>query len=86
MQNEFLQGLDESIIFLRRGKFGRDDGPPSPEKIVQIRKAAQMTQSKFADFLGISVHTIKSWESGRRTPGKLAGSVLHKLAKKSELA
>lgn len=39
------------------------------QEIRQIRKDLGMSQSKFAAWLGVSVLTIKRWESGHRKPG-----------------
>ena len=36
--------------------------------IVSLRRFVEMTQTQFADALGISVHTLRNWEQGRRTP------------------
>jgi putative transcriptional regulator len=40
-----------------------------PEKdIVALRRFVGLTQEEFADALGISVHTLRNWEQGRRSP------------------
>ena len=36
--------------------------------IVALRQFVGMTQQEFADALGISVHTLRNWEQGRRSP------------------
>lgn len=36
--------------------------------IVALRHLVGLTQERFARVLGISVHTLRSWEQGRRTP------------------
>lgn len=41
-----------------------------------IRKMLHVSQQEFADALGSSVDTIKSWESKRRNPTGLAAKVL----------
>jgi putative transcriptional regulator len=38
------------------------------EDIVSLRSFVGMTQTQFAGALGISVHTLRNWEQGRRTP------------------
>ena len=44
-------------------------GRIEPEKdIVALRRFTGMTQQAFADALGISVHTLRNWEQGRRAP------------------
>ena len=40
----------------------------SGEDIVALRRFVNLTQQRFADALGISVHTLRNWEQGRRTP------------------
>lgn len=36
--------------------------------IAALRKFVRLTQSQFARAMGISVHTLRNWEQGRRTP------------------
>ena len=36
--------------------------------VVALRRFVRMTQVAFADALGISVHTLRNWEQGRRRP------------------
>ena len=38
------------------------------EDIVALRRFTGLTQQAFADALGISVHTLRNWEQGRRSP------------------
>ena len=38
------------------------------EDVVALRLFACLTQQRFADALGISVHTLRNWEQGRRSP------------------
>ena len=38
------------------------------EQIREIRMKAQMTQSVFANYLGVSVKTVEAWERGRTHP------------------
>jgi len=47
---------------LAQGKFesGRD--------VVALRKFVGLTQNEFARAMGISVHTLRNWEQGKRTP------------------
>ena len=47
---------------LMRGEF------ESGDDIVALRKFVDLTQAKFAQALGISVHTLRNWEQGRRFP------------------
>ena len=38
------------------------------DDIVALRRFLGMTQQSFSDALGISVHTLRNWEQGRRHP------------------
>jgi len=40
----------------------------SGEDISTLRRFVGLTQAKFAQALGISVHTLRNWEQGRRRP------------------
>ena len=40
----------------------------SGEDVVALRHFVSMTQTEFATALGISVHTLRNWEQGRRMP------------------
>lgn len=47
---------------LIRGQF------ESGEDVVALRKFVGLSQAGFAEALGISVHTLRNWEQGRRNP------------------
>jgi DNA-binding transcriptional regulator YiaG len=47
---------------MMQGKF------ESGADIAALRKFVRLTQAKFARAMGISVHTLRNWEQGRRTP------------------
>ena len=36
--------------------------------VAGVRSRLEMTQQEFAAFLGISVHTLRKWEQGKRRP------------------
>jgi len=40
----------------------------SGDDIVMLRRFVGLSQMKFAQALGISVHTLRNWEQGRRQP------------------
>lgn len=44
--------------------------------VVDARQKAGLTQSKFADLLGVSVRTLQDWEQGRRQPSRAAASLI----------
>ena len=47
---------------LMRGHF------ESGEDIAELRRFVGLTQTQFAQAMGISVHTLRNWEQGRRRP------------------
>src|SRR5688500_8046474 len=47
---------------LIRGKF------ESGADVAALRKFVRLTQTEFARAMGISVHTLRNWEQGRRHP------------------
>jgi putative transcriptional regulator len=38
------------------------------DDIASLRRFVGLTQTQFAQALGISVHTLRNWEQGRRRP------------------
>jgi putative transcriptional regulator len=47
---------------LMQGKF------ESGADVAALRKFVSLTQAEFARAMGISVHTLRNWEQGRRMP------------------
>ena len=73
--DDLKQGLQEAI------DFANGDGPArvttyiiepvkelDREEIKALRNSANMTQSVFADYMGVSVKTVEAWERGRTHP------------------
>ena len=40
----------------------------SGDDIAALRRFVGLTQARFARAMGISIHTLRNWEQGRRTP------------------
>ncbi|WP_077415594.1 helix-turn-helix domain-containing protein [Rodentibacter rarus] len=53
--------------------------------ITETRHAVQLSQPKFAEKLGISVNTLRSWEQGLRKPSGAAKTLLELLHRRPEL-
>lgn len=53
----------------------------SGEDIAALRRFVRLTQDQFAQAMGISVHTLRNWEQGRRTPEGPALALLRIAAK-----
>lgn len=60
---DFARSLKHS----ERKRFMRGNITPGKD-IVLIRRFVGLSQEKFAAALGISVHTLRNWEQGRRKP------------------
>jgi len=66
---EILEGLRE----LKRGEVGRVINLPD---VSTIREKTGLSQSRFAELLGVSVRTLQDWEQGRRAPSGAARTLL----------
>ena len=66
---EILEGLRQ----LKRGEHGRIINVPS---VASVREKTDLSQSRFADLLGVSVRTLQEWEQGRRAPSGAARTLL----------
>jgi len=66
---EILEGLRE----IKRGEYGRAVNVPDVGK---IRVKTGLSQSSFAELLGVSVRTLQDWEQGRRAPSGAARTLL----------
>lgn len=66
---EVLEGIRE----LKRGEHGRIITVPS---VAAIREGTGLSQTRFAQLLGVSVRTLQEWEQGRRAPSGAARTLL----------
>jgi putative transcriptional regulator len=44
--------------------------------VAAIRERTGLSQSRFAELLGVSVRTLQEWEQGRRAPSGAARTLL----------
>lgn len=66
---EILEGLRQ----IKRGEHGRIITVPS---VASVREKTGLSQSRFAELLGVSVRTLQEWEQGRRAPSGAARTLL----------
>jgi len=66
---EILEGIRE----IKRGEVGRVSVFPP---VAETRARVGLSQSKFAQLLGVSVRTLQEWEQGRRAPSGPARRLL----------
>ena len=66
---EILEGIRE----IKRGEYGRVTTVPS---VQSIREKTGLSQSQFANLLGVSRRTLQEWEQGRRIPSGAARTLL----------
>jgi putative transcriptional regulator len=71
---EILRNLRD----IRSGSVGRVINVPD---VAKTRKKTGLSQSRFAQLLGVSVRTLQDWEQGRRLPSRAARTLLMIAAK-----
>lgn len=73
-----------SVLEMKTGKAGRVHKVPMSE-VTQARTKSGLSQSQFAQVLGVSIRTLQEWEQGRRMPSGAAQSLLTIAAKRPEI-
>ncbi len=71
---EILDGIRE----IKSGDHGRIINVPA---VAAVREGTGLSQSQFAQLLGVSVRTLQEWEQGRRAPSGAARTLLRIAAK-----
>ena len=74
--------IPEGLQQLKRGERGRVLQVPS---VSSIRERTGLSQSRFAQLLGVSLRTLQEWEQGRREPSGAARTLLLIAAKNPRL-
>ncbi|MEM1438272.1 MAG: helix-turn-helix domain-containing protein [Pseudomonadota bacterium] len=77
-ERDIGQEILDGIRDLKRGKVGKVVNVPA---VAEIREKMGLSQSRFAELLGVSVRTLQDWEQGRRTPSGAARTLLLVAAK-----
>lgn len=92
MKDELFKELTQSIReanAIRRGVLAPSrvfemSGNDVPD-VAGLRQRYCLSQAKFASLLGISVHTLRNWEQGKRNPEGPARVLLQIAAKYPEV-
>ena len=69
------QEILEGVRAIKKGK-GRRFKVEMPSDVKKTREHLHLSQSAFADLIGVSVKTIQEWEQGRRKPSGPASALL----------
>jgi len=69
----------DAVRSIKAGKVG-DVEIVELSPVVEARQKSGLSQSRFAELLGVSVRTLQDWEQGRRNPSRAAISLI-KIAK-----
>ncbi|MCK5706254.1 MAG: helix-turn-helix domain-containing protein [Candidatus Aureabacteria bacterium] len=70
-----LQGIKE-VGLIRAKKLKPSRVFDYKPNLKVIRKKFKMSQSQFADLIGVSIFTLRNWEQGRTEPDGAARSLL----------
>jgi len=89
MEDELFQELCDSVVeagkILRKEKKAASDSIHFIAKDIQnLRKRFKLSQSKFAQILGVKITTLQNWEQGRRKPNGPSRVLLQVFSKHPE--
>ena len=81
---QFQNDLLESVRQMKTGKAVRITNV-DVSSIVAARNTLGLSQSRFAELLGVSKRTLQEWEQGRRTPTGAAKTLLRLVERHPEV-
>lgn len=73
-----------SVLEMKAGKVGRIHKVTLSE-VAEARAKSGMSQTRFAQVLGVSARTLQEWEQGRRQPSGAARSLLTIASKRPDI-
>jgi len=86
MFDELLGSIREGGAILRGRKKASRRFVFEAAGVRAIRERTSLSQSEFADLIGVSVKTIQNWEQDRRRPTGPAAALLRIIAQAPKLA
>ena len=86
MFEELLSSIREAGAILRDTKKASRRFVINPRGIRAIRERTNLSQSEFAQLLGVSVKTLQNWEQERRRPTGRAAALLRIISHERQLA
>ena len=86
MFEELLESVREGGAILRGQRKPSRRFEIGPSGIRAVRERTSLSQSEFANLIGVSVKTLQNWEQDRRHPTGPAAALLRIIASEPELA
>lgn len=83
---ELLASVREGGAILRGKKPASRQFTVEAEGVRGVREKTSLSQSEFADLIGVSVKTLQNWEQDRRRPTGPAAALLRIIAYAPKLA
>ncbi|MBV1914403.1 MAG: helix-turn-helix domain-containing protein [Pseudomonadales bacterium] len=65
----------DAVRDIKAGNVGHVETVELPP-VIEARQKTGLSQSRFAELLGVSVRTLQDWEQGRRKPSRAAMSLI----------
>lgn len=75
LKRDIWQETLEAVHSIKAGKVGHVETVEVPP-VIEARQKVGLSQSRFAELLGVSVRTLQDWEQGRRQPSRAAISLI----------
>ena len=75
LERDVWQETLDAVQSIKLGKIGRIE-TVELLPVVEARQKSGLSQSRFADLLGVSIRTLQDWEQGRRKPSRAAASLI----------
>ena len=86
MFEDLLDSVREAGAILRSRKKPARQTEIRASSVRVIREPTRLSQSEFADLIGVSVKTLQNWEQDRRHPTGPAAALLRIIAQEPRLA